>query len=160
MEQMCDTLTNNIRDIIQKRGPGREQLLPILNDVSIKFGHISENSLVEISKQMDLPIGEIHGVMSFYSYLNHKKLGKYVIRLCRTISCDMANKDLIIKSLQRELGISFGETTEDGKFSLEFTNCIGMCDRAPAMLINDKVYDSLNPEKIYEIIEMYKGGKI
>ena len=160
MEQRCDALSNNIEDIITNYGTGREFLLPILNDVNIKYGHISENTLVEISKQMDIPIGEIHGVMSFYSYLNHGKLGKYVIRLCRTISCDMASKDVIVKSLQRELGISFGETTDDGKFSLEFTNCIGMCDKAPAMLINDKAYHSLNPEKIYDIIEMYKGGKI
>jgi len=160
MGHTCDTVSNDIREIISEYGAGREFLLPILNDVSIRFGHISEHSLIEISKQMDIPIGEIHGVMSFYSYLNHEKLGKYVIRLCKTISCDMANKNLIIKSLERELDIKFGETTEDGRFSLEFTNCIGMCDRAPAMLINDKVYHSLNPERIYEIIEMYKKGEV
>jgi len=160
MEQRCDALSDNIKGIITNYGTGREFLLPILNDINIKFGHISENTLVEISKQMDIAIGEIHGVMTFYSYLNHNKLGKYVIRLCKTITCDMKDKDLIVKSLQRELGISFGETTDDGKFSLEYTNCLGLCDKAPAMLINDKAYYSLNPEKIYEIIGMYKGGKV
>ncbi len=160
MGQICDTLSNDISEIIANYGKGREFLLPILNDVNIKFGHISEHTLIEISRQIDIPIGEIHGVMSFYSYLNHEKQGKYVIRLCKTISCDMANKDLIVKSLERELGIKFGETTLDGMFSLTYTNCIGMCDRGPAMLINDDVYHSLTPEKIYEIVNDIKGGKI
>ena len=159
MGQKCEKLTSGITDIIKAHGTGREFLLPILNDINLKYGHISEHALVEVSKHMNLPIGEIHGVMSFYSYLNHEKLGKYVIRLCKTISCDMANKDLIVKSLERELGIKFGETTADGQFSLEYTNCIGLCDQAPAMLINDNAYGTLNPERIYEIIEAYKGGK-
>jgi len=159
MGQICDTLSNDITVIIANYGKGREFLLPILNDVNIKFGYISEHTLIEISKQIDIPIGEIHGVMSFYSYLNHEKQGKYVIRLCKTISCDMANKDLIVKSLERELDIKFGETTPDGMFSLTYTNCIGMCDKGPAMLINDNVYHSLTPEKIYEIINNMKGGK-
>ncbi len=156
MEQKCKGLGNNIAEIVNSHGKGREYLLPILNEINIKYGHVGENSLIEISKEMDIPIGEIHGVLSFYSFLDHKKYGKYVIRLCRTISCELAKKDRIVKVLENELAIKFGETTVDNLFTLTYTNCIGQCDRGPAMLINDEVYGSLTPEKVFNILEKYR----
>ncbi len=160
MEHRGQVIRENISKIISKHGIGREYLLPVLNEADALYGYINENVLVEISEQMDIPIGEIHGVMSFYSFLNSEKQGKYVIRLCKTISCDMANKNRIEKVLEKELEIKFGQTTDDGKFSLLHTNCIGMCDQGPAMLVNDKVYAKLTPEKVFEIIENYRGGKL
>ena len=92
-------------------------------------------------------------MVSFYSFLNDKPKGKYVIRLCQTISCDMQGKDRVARQLENDLGITFGETTPDGKFSLEFANCLGMCDQGPAMLINDQVYTHVTPEKVHDILE-------
>jgi [NiFe] hydrogenase diaphorase moiety large subunit len=83
--------------------------------------------------------------------------GKYIIRLCQTVACQMRNEFRpIVGRLKKELGIDFGQTTDDGLFSLEYVNCIGMCDRGPAMLINDDVYPDLTVEKVSEILAMYR----
>jgi NADH:ubiquinone oxidoreductase subunit E len=109
-----------------------------------------------ISNVLDISPAEVHGVVTFYSFLNTEPKGKYIIRLCKTISCDMAGKDRIVRVLQKELGIEFGQTTRDGLFSLEFTNCIGMCNEGPAMLVNEDVYSHLTPEKVVDILDKYR----
>src|SRR5208282_177120 len=96
---------------------------------------------------------EVYSVVTFYSFLNTEIQGRFVIRLCRTISCDMAGKDRVARQLENDLGIPFGETTADGKFTLEWANCIGMCDQGPALLVNDVVYPCVTPDKVAEIIE-------
>ncbi len=145
--------------ILERFKPQRDQLLPILIEINNRFGYISPIAMMEIAEFLDIPVAEIHGVISFYHFLSTEKKGKYVIRLCKTISCEMAGKEKIARMLENELGIKFGETTSDGLFSLEYTNCIGMCDRGPAMLVNDKVYYRLTPEKVIEIVdELRKRG--
>jgi NADH:ubiquinone oxidoreductase subunit E len=96
---------------------------------------------------------EVNSVISFYSFLHSEPQGRNTIKLCRTISCDIAGKQKIEDALTRELGISFGETTKDKKYTLEHTNCIGMCDQGPAMLVNDKVFTRLDPEKAVNILK-------
>ncbi len=149
-------VTNELQEILLKYGKDRTQLLPILVEINNYFGHIDSNSIIEVSRYTGVPIGEIHGVITFYSFLGQKKRGKFVIRLCRTISCDIAGKEQIVRVLEKELGIRFGETTEDGMFSLEYTNCIGMCNNPPAMLINEKAYGGLTPERVVEILDSFK----
>lgn len=148
--------TDELQEILLKHGTDRTQLLPILIDINNYFGHIDDNAIIEISRYTGIPIGEIHGVITFYSFLSQKKRGRNVIRLCQTISCDIAGKEQIVRVLEKELGIRFGETTEDGMFSLEYTNCIGMCDNPPAMLVNDKAYGGLTPERVVEILDSFK----
>lgn len=151
-------MKEKIFEIVEKHGRERDNLLPILIDINSKYGYVSNDAMVELSNLTNIPIGEIHGVVSFYSFLSIKKRGKYIIRLCKTISCDMAGKDKIERVLEKELGIKFGETSSNGKFTLEHTNCIGMCDNPPAMLINEDVYGGLTPEMVVEIIDTYKNG--
>jgi len=107
---------------------------------------------------MGLSSNEIYSVASFYSFINTKPVGKYVIRICKTISCDLAGKNEIIEALEKHLKIQLGSTTDDKMFTLETTNCIGMCDQGPAMLINDKVYTKLDAKKAVEIINEYKSS--
>ena len=159
IECKTDLLREVIEKVLEKYGNERSSLLPVLIEVNRKVGFISDIALVEISRQMDIPIAEIHGVMSFYSFLNKEKKGKFVIRLCKTISCKMKGKEKINEVIKKELGIDVGETTEDGLFTLEETNCIGMCDNSPAMLINDTPYTDLTPEKVIEILDSYRGGR-
>ncbi|NOY23126.1 MAG: NAD(P)H-dependent oxidoreductase subunit E [Acidobacteria bacterium] len=149
-------VADELQEILLNHEKDRTQLLPILVDINKYFGHIDSNAIIEVSRYTGVPIGEIHGVITFYSFLGQKKRGRFVIRLCRTISCDIAGKDQIVRVLEKELGIHFGETTDDGVFSLEYTNCIGMCDNPPAMLINDKVYGGLTPERVVDILDSFK----
>ncbi len=131
----------------------RDSLLPILIEVNRIHGFITPIAMAEIAEFLEIPVAEVHGVVSFYHFLSTKKRGKYTVRLCKTISCEMAGKEKIEKILKKELRINFGETTSDGLFTLEYTNCIGMCDKSPAMLVNDNVYFNLTPEKVIKVID-------
>lgn len=151
-----NVIVSEVEHLVEKYGFGRENLLPILQEVQRKFGFISDFAMQEIAHRLDIHPVEVYGVVTFYSFLSTEPKGKYVIRLCKTISCDIAGKDAIARTLERELGLKFGETSADRKFSLEFCHCIGMCDQGPAMLINDQVFTKLTPSKVIEIIENIK----
>ena len=148
-----ERLSEDIAGLAKKYGPERSALLPMLQSVQEKYHYVSDYAMQEIADVLGIHPVEVYGVVTFYSFLKPEKSGAFKIRLCRTISCDMEGKEKIAKQLENELGIKFGETTGDGRFSLEYVNCLGMCDEGPAMLVNYKVHTKLTPEKIRGIIE-------
>lgn len=150
---------NPVQDLIKtladQHGRNRENLLPILQGVVEQEKYLSEYSMIEIARELDLPAAEVFGTATFYSFLEHKKMGKYIIRVCKTITCSMKGKNQILHAIEDMLKVSIGETTPDGKFSLMQTNCLGWCHKAPAMLINNDIYTELTPEKVREILGEY-----
>jgi len=116
---------------------------------------ISDSDMTEIAKELDLSAAQVFGTATFYSFLSTKPLGKYVIRVCKTITCDMHGKKKIIQTIEEMLKIKVGETTPNKKFSLLETNCLGWCHEGPAMLINDKPFTGLTPERVHDIISDY-----
>ncbi len=148
------------KSIIENFEPRRENLLPILHAVNDSRGYIGEAVMQEIADYLDISATEVYGTTTFYSFFNLEPKGKFIIRLCRSISCELGNKSSIARTLEKELKIKFGETTRDKFFTLEYTNCIGMCDKGPAMLVNKKVYTQLTPAKAKKIItDLKKGGQ-
>ncbi len=147
-------------DKIQEETPWQdkehENLLVLLKRAQEKFGYVPEEFITETAKSRNISIGEVYGVATFYSFLSVKPLGRNIIRVCKSLPCFLKNSETIIKSVADEIGIKPGETTPDGRFSFELTNCIGDCDKAPAMLINDDVHGDLTPEKIAQILKEYK----
>jgi NADH-quinone oxidoreductase subunit E len=131
---------------------GREDLLALLWDEQEKARHISEEFIEQTAQSMGLSIGDVYGVATFYHFLTTKPLGRNVIRVCKSIPCYLKNSQLVVETVQAELGIAPGETTPDGKFSLLLTNCIGACDQAPAMLLNHELHGNLTPAKIAQIL--------
>ncbi len=148
-----DRLRDRIRDLAKEYGGTRAALIPILQDVQKTNTFISEYAMQEIADQLGIHPVEVNSVVSFYSFLKDKPQGRFIVRLCQTISCDMAGKDRVARQLMNDLGVEFGQTTPDGKFSLEYASCLGMCDQGPAMLVNDKVYTRVTPEMVHEILE-------
>jgi len=150
---------NTVRDLIvelaETHGRSRENLLPIIQGVVEKEKYLSENSMVEIARQLDLPAAEVYGTATFYSFIETKKMGEYIIRVCKTITCSMKGKNQVLLAIKDQLNINVGETTPDRKFSLLETNCLGWCHKAPAMLINDEVFTDLTPEKVRVILNEY-----
>lgn len=144
-----------IHELAEKHGRSRENLLPILQGVVEKERYLSEGSMVNIARELDLSAAEVYGTATFYSFLEYKKMGQYVIRVCKTITCSMKGKNQILLAIQDMLKIGVGETSPDKKFSLLETNCLGWCHKAPAMLINDEIYTELTPEKVREILSEY-----
>lgn len=150
-----ETLTVSIGDLVKKHGNKRDALLPILQEIVAAKSYLTEADMVEVARQMDLSAADVFGTATFYSFLDTQPRGKYVIRICKTISCSMKGKNEVLSTIQDILKIKLGETSADRKFSLLETNCIGWCHKAPAMLINDEPYTELTPEKVTEILREY-----
>jgi NADH:ubiquinone oxidoreductase subunit E len=134
----------------------RSDLLPLLKDYVNKHSSLTKKGMEEIAAIAGLSLSEVYGVATFYSFLPVVKKGRNVVRVCQCLPCDMKDSKTIMESIKKVIGIGPGETTGDGKFSLEAGNCIGACDRAPAMMINDELYADLTPEKIKEVFESFK----
>lgn len=145
-----------IKELADKHGRDREALMPILQGVVAEHRYLSEEAMVEIANELDISAAQVYGTATFYSFLDIDERGKNVIRVCRTITCDMKGKNQILKAIEDTLKIKVGETTSDKRFTLLETNCLGWCHKAPAMLINDTPYTDLTTEKVIEIIEDYQ----
>jgi NADH:ubiquinone oxidoreductase subunit E len=144
---------NTIQEQTSQTDRERENLLRKLKEAQQEFGYVSKELITETAQSFDLPISEVYGITTFYSFLSMRPLGRNVIRICKSIPCYLQNAEIIIKSVANEIGINPGQTTDDGKFSFELTNCIGACDMAPAMLVNHEVYGHLTPGRIAEILK-------
>ncbi|PWE00911.1 NADH-quinone oxidoreductase subunit NuoE family protein [Marinilabilia rubra] len=145
-----------IKKLADKFGRKEESLLPILENVYEQKHIISEDDMVDIARELDISAAKVYGTATFYSFLETKKCGKYVIRICKTITCMMHGKNQIIKELEELLKVNLGETTPDGLFTLKETNCLGQCHKGPAMLINDAPFTELTPGKVRDIVNKYR----
>lgn len=144
-----------VKGLADKHGRGRESLLPILQGIIAEERYISDAAMSEVAVELDMSAALVYGTATFYSFLDTEPRGKYVIRICKTITCDMKGKKQIVKTIEDLLKIKVGETTKDNKFTLLETNCLGWCHKGPAMLINSIPYDSLDVNKVTEIIMDY-----
>lgn len=146
---------NLVKELSDKHGRERKSLMPILQGIVQKYNYLTDEAMVEVARELDISAAEVYGTASFYTFLDTMERGKYVIRVCKTITCSMKGKLDVIQTLEDILKIRVGETTPDRQFSLLETNCIGWCHKAPAILINDMPYTELTPEKVTEIIKGY-----
>jgi len=149
MKEMIENLT-------KKYGKSREALIPILQAIVEKESYLSEEAMNEVAKKLDISAAQVYGTASFYSFLDTEPRGKYVIRVCKSIIAEMKGKKEIIKTLENLLKIKVGQTTPDNLFSLLETNDIGWSAKEPSMLINEKPYTNLTPEKTISIINEYR----
>lgn len=148
-EQLRAELERRVKDF----GSRRSALIPVLQEMQLKYGHVSEYVMQVLADILHIHPVEVYSTASFYSFIGHRKKGRFVIRLCRTLSCAMQGRDRVARQLENDLGIPFGETTSDGKFTLEWANCLGMCDQGPALLVNEQVYTRVTPQSVHTILE-------
>ncbi len=129
-------------------------LINELAEIQEKFGYIPENEIVRLAAEMNMQKAQLYGVISFYSRLYTEKKGKNIIRVCKSVTCGMNGSQAIREAIMAHLGIGDGMTTEEGRFSLEFVECLGLCNVSPCITINDAVYENLTVEKAIEIIDL------
>jgi NADH:ubiquinone oxidoreductase subunit E len=120
--------------LAEKHGRDRSALIPILQEVQRRRGRVGAFTMQELADMLDIHPAEVYGVVSFYSFLDTRKTD-------------------VARQLENDLGIKFGETTSDGNFTLEYASCLGLCDQGPALLVNEKVYTSVSPEQVSDILE-------
>lgn len=128
--------------------------MPALTAVQeMNDGWLTRELMDQVAAYLDMPAIAVYEVATFYSMYEHKPVGRHKICLCTNISCMVNNSDSILDHLNKRLGISFGEVTDDGKFSIKEVECLGACGGAPMMQIGDHYYENLTPEKIDSILE-------
>jgi len=130
-------------------------LLPMLKKAQGRSRYLTPRFMAETAGSLNLSLSDVYGVSTFYSFLSTTPTGANVIRVCKSLPCCLQGSEMILKGIEDSIGIKPGEVTRDRKFSLQLTNCIGACDMAPAMLVNNDVHGNLTPRKISKILKQY-----
>ena len=150
-QEKYDRIAQMIGEYKDKEG----SLIQILHMAQGIYGYLPLELQQFIADKLGKPLSEIYGVATFYSFFSIKPRGENTIRVCLGTACYVRGGKKIVDRLKEILGIEIGETTQDGKFTLEVMRCIGACGLAPAMTINEKVYKQVNPDKLQSIIEKH-----
>lgn len=146
-----------LEQIFQKHPDAhRDSLIPILQEVQELKGFLSEETVVEIGKHLDLPASKIYGVATFYNQFRFQPVGKYHIMVCRGTACHVKGSAFVLAALEQELKIKAGETSRDGLFSIEVVACIGACGLAPVISINGEFHANVDHKKIDAILDIYR----
>lgn len=143
-------------DILTRYPDKRAASMPSLHLAQREFGYISQEAIDYVARLLDLTPAEITDVATFYTMYYKQPMGKYVIQVCRTLSCAIMGAGSITEHISRRLGIKPGETTEDGLFSLIEVECLGSCGTAPVMRINNEYYEDLTAEKVDGVLDGLK----
>lgn len=130
----------------------RKNILENLRRIQDENGCLPEKDIRKLSNKTKIPVVEIYGMASFYSMFSFEKKGRKVIRVCNSPSCYLNGSLNILKEIKRILKIDVGETTKDGKFTLELSSCMGCCDKAPAIMINEELITRLTKDKIKKLL--------
>ncbi|MCL1792590.1 MAG: NADH-quinone oxidoreductase subunit NuoE [Oscillospiraceae bacterium] len=151
-----ETLYAQITNVIDLYKDKKGSLIQVLHLAQKIYGYLPLELQEFIAKNMDVPLSEVAGVVSFYSIFSAVPRGKHTIRVCLGTACYVRGGKRVVEHLQQKLGVSLGETTEDGLFTLEVARCIGACGLAPAMLIDDQVYRKVTVNKLDSILADYQ----
>lgn len=131
-------------------------IIEAFHAIQQEYSYIPEEAVAEAAAAFNLSKARAYGVATFYSYFKVGQRGKNVIRICESAPCHVAGADQVVAALEKELGIKMGETTGDGKFTLEFAECVGQCQATPVITINCVPYKDVTAEKVSDILAAYK----
>ena len=153
----CQCIENQIKEdmvqILEKYTTDRDNLIQILNETQEKFGYIPKTSQLEISKYLNIPMAEVYGVITFYSRFTLEPKGKYAISVCLGTAWFVKGSEQILNRLKDRLKIDVGQTTADGKFSIDATRCVGACGLAPVFTVNNEVHGKATVKKLDEVLD-------
>jgi len=146
----------NYKDIIDNCKSTKGGIIEAFHALQKEFNYIPQEALTEAARAFGLSEAQAYGVATFYSYLSVEQRGKYIIRMCESAPCHVAGADEVRKAMEDYLGINVGETTADGKFTLELCECIGQCQATPVISVNSKPIFNVTAQQIPEILGQYK----
>ncbi len=160
MAHLSATAVKQIEEIIARYQDERTPLMMILSDIQNEYGYIPLDVQEIISEKTGIPVAEIYGVVTFYSFFSLKPKGKFVVGVCLGTACYVKGSQQVLDKFSEILNIKPGETSEDGLFTLDALRCIGACGIAPAITINGKVYPKVAVNQVPGIVDEYRklGG--
>lgn len=160
MEEKCmncmeSKVKEEVQEILKPYKPEKDNLIQILNEVQEKYGYIPKIAQLEIAEYLKISMAEVYGVITFYSRFTLTPKGKYNVSVCLGTACFVKGSQAILDRLKNRLKIEEGQTTEDGKFSIDATRCVGACGLAPVFTVNDEVYGKATVKKLDEVLDEY-----
>lgn len=151
---MKNTINLSLLDgVLSEYAEVKGSLITILQHTQEIYGYLPKEAIELISEKTGIATSEIMGVGTFYTQFRFEPVGKYLIMLCQGTACHVNSSELILQTIQDELGIEDGQTTEDGLFSLKCVACLGCCSLSPVMMVNEDTYGSLTPDKTKKILK-------
>ena len=135
---------------------GRDNLIPILQDIQTAEGHLSKEAIVKVGSFLNMPSSKIFGVATFYNQFRFQPNGKYHVQVCRGTACHVLGSATVLQEIEKQLKVKAGDTTRDGLFSVEVVACIGACGLAPVISINGEFFAKVTAASLGEIIDTYK----
>ncbi len=157
MAHLSEAAEKKINEICDRYVNEKTPLMMILSDIQKEYGYIPFEVQKIVSERTGIPVAEIYGVVTFYSFFSLTPKGKYVIGCCLGTACYVKGAQQVIDKFSEILGIKPGETTADGLFTIDALRCIGACGIAPAVSINGKVYPKVAVDAVPKIVEEYKA---
>jgi NADH-quinone oxidoreductase subunit E len=150
-------LRKQIEGVLPRYPTKQAAVLPALHLVNERLGYVPPQAVVEVAELLRLAPAQVQDTLSFYGFFKQDQpQGKHRVWVCRSISCAACGGEELLEHVCEKLGIRPGETTADGRVTLEFAECLGACDQAPAMLVNDTLHGEMSNEKVGELIRAWR----
>jgi formate dehydrogenase subunit gamma len=131
-------------------------LLPVLHAIQATFGYVPPEHVGRIAGALNLSRAEVHGVISFYHYFRHQAPGRHVVQVCRAEACQAMQCERTEQHAKQRLGVDYGGTSADGMFTLEAVYCLGNCAAAPTVMVGEKLYGRVTPERLDEVLDDWR----
>ena len=145
-----------VQGLVHDHGEEKAELIPILHEINRELGYISDEAIIELSERMNIPSSHIYSVATFYRMLSTEPRGRHVIQFCESAPCHVAGGRQVWQKLQNELGLKKGETSDDDKWTLLTTSCLGLCGVGPVMVIDNDIYGNVTPDQVPGILANYE----
>jgi NADH-quinone oxidoreductase subunit E len=152
VEEKFHELEEFIKSLPDKKGA----LIEVLHKAQHIFGYLPEEVQIFVSEKLDVPASKVFGVVSFYSYFTTTPRGEYVVNVCMGTACFVRGAANVLAEFEKQLGIKVGQTSPDGKFTVEVLRCVGACGLAPVVTINDRVYGHVTANDVKKILTEYQ----
>lgn len=149
-----------VQEIIEECGAKKSSLIPILQKVQEEYRYLPQEILAFVATALDVPPATVYGVSTFYAQFSLEPKGKYIIRVCDGTACHVRGNKTIISAIKKRVGLKSNEkTTKNMRYTLETVSCLGACGLAPAVVINDKIYGHMTPEKVVSAINELESNQ-
>ena len=147
-----------IKEVCSGFGNQGSELINVLHQVQGKLGYLPAEVQEVIAKELDVSVAKVYGVVTFYSFFTMIPMGELPISICMGTACYVRGAEQVLAEFKRQLSIEVGQSTADGKFSLNCLRCVGACGLAPVVMVGEKVYGRVSPQMVKQIISEYKDG--
>ena len=156
-----DRSFQRVLEIIEQCGAKKSSLIPILQKVQDEYRYLPQEILAFVATALDVPPATVYGVATFYAQFSLDPKGKYLIRVCDGTACHVRGNKTVIDAIRKKIGLKDDhKTTKDMRYTLETVSCLGACGLAPAVVINDKIYGHMNPEKVNKAVDALEAEEV